>query len=402
MSGTAKTKATPKRKTRQMTAFKAAKKNRPPIHLKVQWKLWLLAAGRCEFYGCNEPLWIDTLTLHETNYSNIAHIVSWTKDGPRGDDPMPLDERNDIENLMLACTKHHKLIDSKEHEAKYPKELLLRYKRMHEECISIVTDYKPEAKTTVVRLKANIGTEAVEASNSRMRKAIAPRYPADLRGIEIDLTQWPELDSDAYWQMMCDLVTQKIAQAYTPGIEADPAEHLSVFAIGPMPILVHLGSCLSNKIPVDLYQRHRDNQDWTWKEDGEPVKYKVSQLREGNNLQKVALLLSLSGRIREDELPDEIGKEFSIYQITLDGIKPDTSFLRRPQDLDEFRNVYRQFWRDLWSSHGPLKEVYLFPAVPAPIAVACGMERLQKIDPALVIYDRNKNKGGFKRTLKVK
>jgi hypothetical protein len=35
------------------------------------------------------------------------------------------------------------------------------------------------------------------------------------------------------------------------------------------------------------------------------------------------------------------------------------------------------------------------------VAVACGMERLQKIDPALLVYDRDKTKGGFKRTLKV-
>src|SRR5438132_13654896 len=110
MNRTAKPQATPKM-------------SRPAISPKVQLRLWLLAAGRCEFYGCNEPLWVDSLTLHETNYSNIAHIVSWTKDGPRGDDPMPFGERNNIENLMLACTKHHKLIDSNEHAADYPKEL---------------------------------------------------------------------------------------------------------------------------------------------------------------------------------------------------------------------------------------------------------------------------------------
>jgi len=378
-----------------------AKKSRPSIATTVQLRLWLLAACRCEFYGCNEPLWVDSLTLHETNYSNIAHIVSWTKDGPRGDDPMPSSERNNIENLMLVCTKHHKLIDSKEHEAEYPKALLLRHKRLHEERITTVTAYQPEHRTTIVRLKANIGSEAVEVSNAQMREAIAPRYPADARGIEIDLTALPEQDSEAYWQTTCEVITHRIATAYTPSIEGDAVEHLSVFALGPISLLVHLGSCLSNKIPVDLYQRHRDSQAWVWKEEGEPVKYEVRQLRQGNDPRKVALLLSLSGEVLEHELPDEIDSEFSVYEITLDGANPSTAFLRTQEDLEAFKTVYREFLRELRSRHGPLDEVHVFPAVPAPIAVACGMERLQKIDPALLVYDCDKTKGGFRRQLKI-
>lgn len=378
-----------------------SKMSRPAISPKVQLRLWLLAAGRCEFYGCNKPLWVDSLTLHETNYSNIAHIVSWTTDGPRGDDPMPLSERNNIENLMLVCNKDHKTIDSKEHVAEYPKELLLRHKRLHEERIATVTAYQPEHKTTVVRLKANIGREAVEVSTAQMREAIAPRYPTDAIGIEIDLTDLPEQDTGAYRQTMCEVITQRIARAYTPGIEAGAVEHLSVFALGPIPLLVHLGSCLSNKIPVDLYQRHRDTQGWMWKEDGEPVKYEVVQLRQGTNPEKVALLLSLSGKVRESELTDVIDNEFSVYEITLEGANPSTAFLRTQEDLEGFKTIYREFLRELRSRHGPLDELHVFPAVPAPIAVVCGMERLQKIDPTLLVYDCDKTRGGFRRQLKV-
>ena len=386
-------------KTAQTLA--TSKLSRPPISPKIQLRLWLLAGGRCEFYGCNEPLWVDSLTLHETNYSNIAHIVSWTTDGPRGNDPMPLSERNNIENLMLACTKHHKLIDSNEHVAEYPKEILLRHKRLHEERIATVTSYQPEHRTTVVRLKANIGTEAVEVSNAQMREAIAPRYPTDAIGIEIDLTDLPEQDSDAYRQTMCEVITQRIARAYTPSIEGGAVEHLSVFALGPISLLVHLGSCLSNKIPVDLYQRHRDTQAWRWKEEGEPVKYETVQLRQGTDSRKIALLLSLSGKIRESELPTEIDGEFSVYEIALEGANPGTAFLRTQQDFEAFKSVYREFLRDLRSTHGPLDELHVFPAVPAPIAVACGMERLQKIDPSLLVYDCDKTRGGFRRQLKV-
>lgn len=34
------------------------------------------AAGRCQFEGCNKPVFFDGLTLREFNKSNVAHIVS--------------------------------------------------------------------------------------------------------------------------------------------------------------------------------------------------------------------------------------------------------------------------------------------------------------------------------------
>jgi hypothetical protein len=65
-------------------------------------ELWTRAGGRCEFHGCNEYLLEDELTTNQAKLADIAHIVGRSVAGPRGDDSMPLSERNKIENLMLA------------------------------------------------------------------------------------------------------------------------------------------------------------------------------------------------------------------------------------------------------------------------------------------------------------
>lgn len=67
---------------------KEAKKkaSRPKIPADVILQLWARAAGQCEFEGCGEKLWRHGLTLENINRSNIAHIVSFSKDGPRGDE----------------------------------------------------------------------------------------------------------------------------------------------------------------------------------------------------------------------------------------------------------------------------------------------------------------------------
>lgn len=42
--------------------------------------LWLRAGGRCQFEGCNDPLWEDGLTTLPMNASQMAHIVADSPD----------------------------------------------------------------------------------------------------------------------------------------------------------------------------------------------------------------------------------------------------------------------------------------------------------------------------------
>ncbi len=84
-------------------------------------ELWVRAGGRCEFHGCNDYLLQDKLTTNYAKLADIAHIVAHSKDGPRGDDPLALNMRNKIDNLFLACTKHHRMIDNKALVSQYPK-----------------------------------------------------------------------------------------------------------------------------------------------------------------------------------------------------------------------------------------------------------------------------------------
>jgi hypothetical protein len=46
--------------------------------------LFVRACGRCEFDGCNSYLLEHHLTLTEGNFAEIAHVVAFKPDGPRG------------------------------------------------------------------------------------------------------------------------------------------------------------------------------------------------------------------------------------------------------------------------------------------------------------------------------
>ena len=100
---------------------------------KVRVLLWAKSAGRCEFDGCNKPLWRDGLTQIEMNFADVAHIIGDSPDGPRGDVVLSAEYCNDVSNLMLMCPEHHRMIDRI--TKMYSDEVLRQMKKVHEEQI---------------------------------------------------------------------------------------------------------------------------------------------------------------------------------------------------------------------------------------------------------------------------
>lgn len=184
-------------------------------------------------------------------------------------------------------------------------------------------------------------------------------------------------------------------------METEKTNHISLFALAPMPLLIYTGNLLSNKIPTDLFQKHRDTENWTWKTEGEFAKYKFHQLREGTDSKKVALILSLSGKVQLDCLPHEVINDATVYEITLDGATPNPHFLRQKQDLIAFKDVYQLALREIGAIHGKLEKLHLFPAVPAPIAVLCGRELMPKYNPVLLVYDDDKRNNGYRMIMEI-
>lgn len=63
----------------------------------------------------------------------MAHIIGQKEDGPRGEDELPLNERDEFENIILLCPTCHTMVDK--NSDIYPKETLLQWKKNHIESI---------------------------------------------------------------------------------------------------------------------------------------------------------------------------------------------------------------------------------------------------------------------------
>lgn len=361
----------------------------PPL---VHARLIAASAGRCEFRGCNRDLFQHHVTYESGNFSQQAHIVAFRKEGPRGAQARPGDI-NAFENLMLLCGSCHHLIDT--HPDDYTVELLKEHKQEHEDRIFAVTAMGPEYRSTIIQLRGKIGGQPVDIPGTNIMAALQPRYPARLPGVLIDLTGI-DFESPDFFKLAREQIKRELGPALRAELEAKHVQHYSVFALAPIPTLMCLGRVLGNKVQADLYQLHRD-KSWRWRDHGDKARYELRTLSNGSDTGRVALRIALSGTITPASMPPDIDSRFTVYEIGVVGQDPGVEVLKTKQDLEEFRKTFRDGVAKITARHDGLKVIHVFPAVPAPIAVACGQEVMPKAHPALNVYDNVK--GIFKPAL---
>lgn len=91
--------------------------------------LWGRSGNRCAI--CKIELTPDG---EVETIGEIAHIISQSPDGPRGDEKLPLEKRNDYSNLILLCPNHHSEIDKSPES--WPTTRLQNIKGEHEKWVS--------------------------------------------------------------------------------------------------------------------------------------------------------------------------------------------------------------------------------------------------------------------------
>lgn len=365
----------------------------------VSFGLIAATAGRCEFLGCNKQLYVHPVTNEPGVFAERAHIVAFRERGPRGDDGPRPEDINSFENLMLLCQPCHKLVD--DNPRRYLRADLELFKAEHEDRIRWITGLGPEMQASVLLLKAKIGAHVVSISQAEIFDALRPRYPAGHSTI-IDLTGLGDERTGAFYAAAAETIRSEVRRFYAAGSEIERSKQLAVLGLAPIPLLMVLGASLSNKVSTDFFQCHRDKTNrWTWATGLAPVAYTVTHARKGTAPDKVALVLSLSGAISLTSLPAHVDESFSVYVLTLQDVTPNPGFLRQREDLDAFRATYRSLLAELRKQHPSARQLHVFPAVPAPVAIACGFDLLPKVDPVLCVYDNVQAEGGFVQRLNV-
>ncbi len=364
---------------------------------KVKIRLWGHAAGRGEYEGCNQPLWLDTLTQVEFNTAYIAHIIADRPDGPRGDAVLSEVLKDKISNLMLLCDVHHRLID-KEDIGGHPVERLRRMKSSHESRIELVSSLAADKQSHVLLYGANIGELSSPVSFQKATEAMLPeRYPAEPQAISLGMKNSSAMDHDPeFWEAESRHLHAMFTRYVEPRLADGSIQHLSVFAAAPQPLLMHLGALLSDIPAADIYQLHREPVTWRW----QPLSDDSGlQIEEPANLDgPPALVMSLSATITVDRIAAVLENP-TIWLVTIS--RPNNDFLKSREQAEEFRRTVRVLLDRIKSRHGTDSSIHVFPAMPVALAVELGRIIMPKADLPLHIYDENRARGGFEYALTV-
>jgi 5-methylcytosine-specific restriction endonuclease McrA len=361
-------------------------------------KLWVKAGGRCQYEGCNIPLWKDELTQKDMNKAYISHIIAAKEKGPRGHSILSQKLELAFENLMLLCDECHNRID-KAQVGENTVERLTQMKKEHENRIELVTGLKTEKKTHIVLYGARIGQHQSPLNFPEAVQAIFPeRYPVSDRPIEIGMNNCEfEDQSPDYWQFHDKQLQLSFERQVKFLLGSDLKQHFSILALAPQPLLIRLGTLLSDIYHVDVFQRRREPVTWRWNAEAKETLYHLSEPEHRNG--DPALIIGLSATVTTDRIQKVLGDTASVWKITID--EPENDFLKGKQQLIDFRKIMRKAFDKIKAVHGSTQLLNIFPAMPSSCAIEVGRVWMPKADMGMVIYDENRKTGGFSEAIRI-
>lgn len=334
------------------------------------------------------------MTLKQLNQSNVAHIIASSPQGPRGDEKLSFELSDDIDNLMLMCPVHHKLIDSNCEE--YSVEILKTMKRKHEEAIELICESAKLEPSTILCFQSPIkGTIKVGVEYKKAVEAVLEKnYPEDSYGVTMNIESGLDYCSREYWE---DIRTQ-IKQQYNMYVEsrysAIPNNIFSIFPLAPIPAIVYLGYLMSDKKNVNIYQKTREPDTWKWQSRDLTNQFHITHKRYQDGA-RVALVLSLTAEISCNRI-DCVGIYDHIYIITASNTGVDS--IKSEKDLSEFWHCYQSVCDEMKNSITGVRDVCVYPAIPVSAAFEIGRRYMPGIYPILKIYEDN---NGFFETLAI-
>lgn len=298
--------------TRQASPSRQAP--RKAIPQKVQNIVWALAAGRCQYAGCNKLLVGDSISgASNVNTAYIGHIVADSPGGTRGDPVRSLKLQHDPDNLMLVCDVHHRVFD-REMPDEHSEEVLIAMKRRHEARIRTVTGIDEDLGSHVLRYAAKIGPNESPVEKGALKWSMIPdRYPLDDGWIDLDLVTLNLQDDDPdFWPTHVKNLRTAFGEKVRGRMERQEIKRLTVFGLAPIPLLFELGRLISDIATADVRQLLRDPKGWKWDASSSPVVYDLR--RPVSTGGTVALKLEISAPVAEERVAKVLlGPDVSIW-----------------------------------------------------------------------------------------
>jgi hypothetical protein len=359
--------------------------------------VWARAAGRCQFENCRKSLDHELISgTPDFNSAYLAHIVASSPRGKRGHPELSHVLADNADNIMLMCDEHHRVIDGEQTAGNFSVNRLQQMKKDHEEWVDTSLSSGPDSRSHILQFSAPIGPNETAVPFDDCVAAIMPqRTPAERLPIEMKIRGMRYKDSDpTYWDVQTDTLRSDFIEKIKGRFDNGGIWHLSIFGLAPIPLLMELGRLIPDISAADVFERHRDPQQWAWPEDGQEVHFSANQ--GSADVKKVALKLSITSEIEDERIISALEGDISIWEIRSHINGP--GIIRSRSDLSRYRTIVRTTLDEIKNKHGMDVDLSVFPAIPVSCAVEFGRVWQPKAHPGFDIYDQA-GQSGFKKRL---
>ena len=333
--------------------------------------LWVAAAGRCQFRGCNKRVNRDFLTKERCVVGEYAHIIADSPAGARGVEGESERLAADPSNLMLACFDCHSRIDRHGRSNEYTPEQLRAMKRSHEARIEAIYAADGVKESLPILMSFPVGAHVPVVDLGRVQHAILQnsgftRFPAE-NHVLIDRSSFDFEDSSPqFWPLAERALVQTYDRLIYPMLTGrDGPSHLTIAGFAPIPMLMKLGALLGDKTEASVLDLPSDQ--WQW--DKSPLcptpefSFEVPDALP----REVSALVSISNRVTA---PTEA------TCVEFRALEPNRGIIRTEAHLIAFRRAFNAFLMQL--VRAGVRVLHIHPATPLCASVEIGRMLLPK------------------------
>jgi 5-methylcytosine-specific restriction endonuclease McrA len=363
---------------------------RGDIKPSVRLAVWARAAGCCVM--CSTSLLGHSHFLHTVLVGELAHNVGAkaTPGSARGLDA-DIADREAEENLLLVCHSCHRLIDDEDHVPYFTIDRLRAMKKAHEDRVRMAATSGGLRRTAVIRVGGLVRGATAFASHRQTADALlADGYLglADGRWQGDFPCRIPgDPSRPSYWHAAKDEIDHTL-RLVEQAVASGNVDHLSVFAIAPVPLLVYLGFGLEDKTDTRLYQKNRDgDQGWRWDESAPVYDFTTTRSTGSTPVKEVVLAASLTAEVQRTSLPASL-QGLPYFEIRPEGDRFGPGLFSHPATLRNFADRWRGLLAEVEAACPGATKWHLVAAAPLTPAIEMGRAFMREAQPPIDVYER--------------
>src|SRR6266404_51373 len=169
----------------------------------------------------------------------------------------------------------------------------------------------------------------------------------------------------------------------------DVLPRFAVFSLSPIPLCVHLGYVLSDRLEVRYFQYNREEKNWNWPANPSPVDEKLIirgvPKKPVRSECEALIRISLSATIDREDTIEACGD--LPVQIDVSVKSPDVMWLRSADQLRYLSQVFREVLTSIRKFVPGCQRIHLFYAGPTGGAVAIGQQINPRMSPPVELYE---------------